>query len=133
MGRSRWGPPALVLASLAAVVAQQIGLYGPTGPVQPAWFPSADKLQHALGFAVPMFLVLTTSEIYAARRGRVLRPLAVAAVAGVFAVNAVVSELVQARPGSGRSGDPVDAVADLVGIALGWLAFRRWRRGSAAA
>ena len=45
-------------------------------------------------------------------------------IAAVFAANAVVSELYQARPGSGRSGDPSDAVADLVGIALGWLAFR---------
>lgn len=122
-----------MLASAAAVVGQQIGLYGPTGPVQPAWFPSADKLQHALGFAVPMFLVLTTSEIHAARGGRTLRPLAVAAIAGVFAVNAVVSELVQARSGSGRSGDPLDAAADLVGIALGWLAFGRLRRGAVAA
>jgi VanZ family protein len=116
-----------VLASAAAVIAQQVGLYGPAGPVQPAWFPSADKLQHALGFALPMFLVLTTSQIYAARAGRTLRPLVVAAVAGVLAANAVVSEIVQARPGSGRSGDVLDAVADLVGIALGWLAFRRLR------
>jgi len=113
-----------VLASAAAVVAQQIGLYGPSGPLQPSWFPNADKVQHALGFAVPMFLVLLTSRIYAARAGRTLRPLWVAAIAGVFAVNAVVSELVQARPGSGRSGDPADAVADLVGIGVGWLAFR---------
>jgi hypothetical protein len=114
----------LVLATLAAVLAQQIGLYGPSGPVQPSWFPSADKLQHAIGFALPMFLVLLTSQIYAARAGRTLRPLGVAATSGVFAVNAVVSELVQARPGSGRSGDPVDAVADLIGIGLGWAAFR---------
>lgn len=112
-------------------MAQQIGLYGPTGPVQPAWFPSADKLQHALGFALPMFLVLTTSEIYAARAGRALRPLAVAAIGGVFALNAVVSEVVQARPGSGRRGDPLDAVADLVGLVVGWLAYRLVRRGLA--
>jgi hypothetical protein len=115
----------LVLASAAAVVGQQVGLYGPSGPIRPTWFPSADKVQHAIGFALPMFLVLLTSQIYAARAGRTLRSLGVAATAGVFAVNAVVSELVQARPGSGRSGDPADAVADLIGIGLGWLAFRR--------
>jgi hypothetical protein len=121
-----------VPATVAAVVAQQIGLYGPSGPVRPSWFPSADKLQHAIGFALPMFLVLLTSQIHAARAGRTLRSLAVAAVAGVFAVNAVVSELVQSRPGSGRSGDPADTLADLIGIALGWLAFRLLadRRGS---
>jgi len=123
----------LLLASLAAVLAQQIGLYGPSGPLQPSWFPSADKVQHAIGFALPMFLVLLTSQIYAARAGRTLRSLEVAAIAGVFGVNAVVSELVQARPGSGRTGDPADAVADLIGIGLGWLAYRllltRWGPG----
>ena len=111
-------------ATAAAVVAQQIGLYGPSGPVQPSWFPSADKLQHALGFALPMFLMLLTSQIYAARAGRTLRSLWVAAIAGVFALNAVVSELVQARPGSGRSGEVADVIADLIGIGLGWVAFR---------
>ena len=109
---------------MAAVVAQQIGLYGPSGPVQSSWFLSADKLQHAIGFALPMFLVLLTSQIYAARAGRTLRSLGVVATAGVFAVNAVVSELVQARPGSGRSGDVADAIADLIGIGLGWIGFR---------
>ena len=113
-----------MLASAAAVVAQQIGLYGPPVRSDPRWFPSADKIQHAIGFALPMFLVLLTSQIYAARAGRTLRSLWVAAIAGVFAVNAVVSELVQARPGSGRNGDPLDAIADLIGIGLGWLAFR---------
>ena len=113
-----------MLASAAAVLAQQIGLYGHAGPVRPSWFPNADKLQHALGFALPMFLVLLTSQIYAARAGRTLRSLWVAAVAGVFAINAVTSELVQARPGSGREGDPADAIADLIGIGLGWLVFR---------
>ena len=126
-------PPLLVCSSAAAVLAQQIGLYGHSGPVQPGWFPAADKAQHGLGFALPMFLVLTTLESYAARAGRTLRPLWPAVVSGLFAVNAVVSELYQARPGSGRSGDPFDTVADLVGIALGWLSFRllrdRWFTG----
>jgi hypothetical protein len=40
-----------------------------------------------------MFLVLLTSQIYAARAGRTPRSLGVAAVAGVFAVEAVVNEL----------------------------------------
>lgn len=132
----RWGPAGLVVLSAAAVTAQQVGLYGHTGPVQPGWFPSADKLQHALGFAVPMFLVLTTLEICAARAGRVLRPLSTAVVAGVFAANAVASELYQARPGSGRSGDPYDTLADLVGILAGWVLYRTvrerdWLRRSA--
>lgn len=105
-------------------MAQQVGLYGPGGPVQPGWFPAADKVQHALGFALPMFLLLTTLDLFAARAGRTARPLWAAVVAAGFAANAVVSELYQARPGSGRSGDPYDAAADLVGIAGGWLAYR---------
>ena len=113
-----------MLATVAAVVAQQIGLYGPSGPVRPSWFPSADKLQHAIGFALPMFLMLLTSQIYAARAGRTLRSLWVAAIAGAFALNAVVSEIVQAGPGSGRSGEVADVIADLIGIGLGWVAFR---------
>jgi hypothetical protein len=112
-----------VCLTAAAVIIQQVALYGPSGPVHPGWFPAADKLQHALGFALPMFLVLMTSRVCAVRADPTLRPRWVAAVAGLFAVNAVVSELVQARPGSGRSGDPVDALADLAGILLGWLAF----------
>ena len=123
----------MVCLSGAALLAQQIGLYGHSDPVRPGWFPAADKAQHGLGFALPMFLVLTTLESYAARAGRTLRPWWPAVLAGVFAANAVVSELYQARPGSGRSGDPYDAVADLVGIALGWLAVRllrdRWAIG----
>ncbi len=72
---------------------QQIGLHGRPGPRQPAWFPSADGPQHAIGFALPMFLVLLTSQIYAARAGRTPRSLGVAAYAGVFAVDALVDEL----------------------------------------
>jgi hypothetical protein len=74
-----------------------------------------------------MFLVLTTLESYAARAGRTLRRWWPAAIAGVFAANAVVRELYQSGPGSGRSGDPYDSLADLVGIALGGLAFRLLR------
>ena len=120
-------PSLLVGLSAAAVLAQQIGLYGHSGPVQPGWFPAADRAQHGLGFALPMFLVLTTLESYAARAGRTLRPWWPATIAGVFAANAVVSELYRAGPRSGRSGDPYGALADLVGIAPGWPAFRLLR------
>lgn len=118
----------LVALTVAAVIAQQIGLYGSSGPVRPDWFPAADKVQHALGFALPMFLLLMTVQSYAGRAGRALRPAWVAVPAAVFAINAVASEVVQGRPGTGRSGDPLDALADLVGIGIGWLAYR-WCQG----
>ena len=111
------------MLTVAAIVVQQIALYGPSGPVLASWFPAADKVQHAIGFALPMLLVLLTLHTYAVRAGRRLRPIWPAVVAGVLAVNAMLSEVVQARPQSGRTGDPVDAVADLIGIALGWLVF----------
>ena len=38
------GGPALVVASLVAVTGQLYGLYRPGGPMQPAWFPGADKV-----------------------------------------------------------------------------------------
>ena len=61
---------------------------------------------------------------------RLLVPAALAVVAGfrrrvvvaVFAAQAVLSEVVQAVLLPHRSGDVVDAVADLTGVALGVLA-----------
>jgi hypothetical protein len=75
-----------------------------------------------------MFLVLTTLNIYAARAGRTLRPIRGAVIAALFAVNAVVSEVHQARPGSGRTGDPYDTLADLLGITVGAVAYLVVRR-----
>lgn len=109
-----------MVLSVALLAAQQVALYGPTGPAQPGWFPGADKIQHALGFALPLTVILLTLWVHA---GRDRWTLPAALAVGLLAVNAVVSELVQGRPGSGRTGDPLDTIADLVGIGLGWLAF----------
>jgi hypothetical protein len=43
----------------------------------------------------------------------------------LLVVQAVVSEVVQARLMAGRSGDPADVVADLVGTGLGLLVAHR--------
>ena len=77
----------------------------PDGGLELSWLPGADKLVHGLIFAIPVYL-------FARLSGRV------GLVAGLFAVHAVVSEVVQWRFVPYRDGDVWDAVADLVGIGL---------------
>lgn len=123
-------PQALTGAAVVAVAVHLFGLYRPTGPPSPSWFPHADKAEHLLGFGLPVLLLLLAARAWVpASTGAVVRrdrqrhrlgPL----VAAVFAAHAVVSELVQHFFYSGRTGDPLDALADLVGVALGWAASR---------
>ncbi|PFG20298.1 hypothetical protein [Serinibacter salmoneus] len=92
-------------------------LYAPAVP-GPAIAFRADLVVHAAVFA----LSTVTGLACALRPGR----LAVA-----LAANAVISEVVQHIWLPGRSGDPVDVAADLVGIGLGlvagwWLSGRGW-------
>jgi hypothetical protein len=73
-----------------------------------------DKVVHAAIFAV---------VLWAAARAR----LWVWPVGILLAIHAVVSELVQHYLLTGRSGDPADSIADLVGVAIvaGYLWWRR--------
>jgi VanZ family protein len=93
-----------VLLALAVAV-QLVVLYSPDGG-GPLPFAQADKVVHLLLFLVPSALA-----VVAGFRRRV--------VVAVFATQAVLSELVQAAFLPHRSGDPLDAVADLTGVALG--------------
>ncbi|MFP5283662.1 MAG: VanZ family protein [Actinomycetes bacterium] len=113
-------PVLAVLAGLA-VTAQFYGLYRPSVPSPPPWFPGADKLLHALGFALPVLLVLAAVRIRGWGRG-------VPTALGLFALQAVVSELAQHRYYRYRTGDPYDLLADVLGIAAGWLANRSLTR-----
>ena len=92
---------------LGAVVVQLAVLYAPEGGGPPP-FPQGDKVVHMTVFLVPVALAVLAG----------FRPWVVAAV---FAAHAVLSEVVQAAFLPHRSGDPVDAVADLVGVGLGLL------------
>jgi hypothetical protein len=104
-GRGR----AALLALLAVtVVVQLVVLYAPEGAGEPS-FPQSDKVVHAVIFAVPVAIALLAGL----PRGMVV---------AVFAANAVLSEVVQAVLLPHRSGDPMDAVADLAGVGLGVLA-----------
>ncbi|HET9946184.1 MAG TPA: VanZ family protein [Actinomycetes bacterium] len=98
-------------ALLAVTVAVQLAvLYWPRAAGE--GLPYVDKLVHAAVFG---------AVAWAGRRAgvphRVLVPLLV--------VQAVVSEVVQDRLLPGRSGDPADVVADLVGTGLGLLLAHR--------
>ena len=90
----------------------------PDGGLELPWLPGADKVVHSLIFAIPVYLFARLT-----RR--------VGLVAGVFALHAVVSELVQWWFIPYRDGDPWDAAADLIGIGLAVVLLRRnhtsWR------
>lgn len=113
----RWRGAA-VLAALA-LAAQLWGLYRVTGPPSPAWFPHVDKLQHGLGFAAPVALVLLALGLRRLARGRRPSPAALTVVVTVFAAHGVLSELVQHAFYTGRTGDPLDVLADWTGVAIG--------------
>jgi len=109
--------------ALFAVSLQMWGLYRVSGPPQPAWFPYADKLDHAVGFAFPVLLILLTVTM----RGVDWQwpgPRISALIVGVFAAHAVVSEVIQHLWYRYRTGDPSDVMADWAGIAVGVLVFR---------
>jgi len=104
-------------ALLAVTVAVQLAvLYWPRAAGN--GLPYVDKLVHAAVFGA-----VAWAGCRAGVPHRVLVPLLVA--------QAVVSEVVQARLLSGRSGEPADVAADLAGTALGLLIAHRsgMRRG----
>lgn len=112
---------ALTAALAVAVVVQLVVLYLPGEQVPEAGFavPGLDKAIHVAVFALPVFLAVW--------RGRS------AWWALPFAVHAPVSELVQHAWVPLRTGDPVDVVADLVGVVLGVVAAWRHRIGGSGA
>jgi VanZ family protein len=129
-GWSRWRLAA-GLAGLAVIV-QLWGLYRVPGPPTAPWFPHTDKLQHALGFASPVTLLLLALGLLAGERSDRLSRRALGLVVAVFTVHAVASEIVQHRFYASRTGDPLDVLADLVGVAAGTaLALVLLRRAAA--
>ena len=124
--RRRSGPGWPVVAGLVglAVAVQFYGLYRPTGPPTPTWFPNADTAEHALGFALPVMLILLTSALRSRARGRDAGQMIMVVVVAVFAGQAVLSEVIQHLFYRLRSGDPLDIAADAAGIALGVLGSR---------
>jgi len=109
-----WRRRILLILGVVALLVQFYGLYSPSGPPSTPGMPS-DKIEHLLGFAVPVALFI------AARVDWRL-------VAGLAVLQAIASELVQGLLLSDRSGDLWDIVADLTGTAIGcvvgWFARR---------
>lgn len=107
LSRSIWLPPALM-----ALLVQCVSLYGPAAGPGVIALPGSDKVAHVLMFAVPAALLVLAG---------VRRQLVAVGLVG----QAVVSELVQGWVLADRTGDPLDALADLVGLALGLLVTAR--------
>ena len=127
-GLVRW-PPWAVLAG-AALVVHFYGLYRPDSPPSRGWFLFPEKVKHAIGFGVPLLLVLLTLAVRARSRGRQLAATPVLVAVGLFGAHAVVSEVIQSVSYRSRTGDPLDVLADVVGVALGVATFGLVTRGA---
>jgi VanZ family protein len=112
------------VAAVLAVLLQLWGLYRVSGPPQPPWFPFSDKVEHAVGFALPVLLILLAITLRDRSGWRWPGSRTTVLVLGIFAVHAIVSELIQHQWYRYRTGDPLDALADWMGIAIGVLLFR---------
>lgn len=97
-----------------AVFAQLITVYFPKG-VGGVEITGLDKVVHLLIFAAPALAALMVGI-----RARW--------ALGILAVHAPVSELIQHFALPNREGDVLDVLADLSGVALGWLAYVVWSR-----
>ncbi|MET0695384.1 MAG: VanZ family protein [Propionibacteriaceae bacterium] len=117
----RFGVPQLLVVLAAGAVAVHLfGLYRPTGPPSPSWFPHIDKAEHLIGFGAPVCLVLLARWRWRRRSGQDLTRRFTGLVVGAFALHALVSEVAQHFFYVHRTGDVLDVLADWTGVALGW-------------
>jgi hypothetical protein len=111
---TRRGEPQWRLWLIGSIVAtgwHVWALYRPTGPSALPWLPNADKLGHAIIFGVPLLLILLTGGSRRRALGR--RPAArfVAISSALFAGHALLSEWIQHRFYTERTGDPSTRVS----------------------
>ncbi len=96
-----------------AVGLQLVVLYAPRAPAVDTGGLPVDRIVHVLVFAAP------TAALIVAGLPRWW-------VIALMGLHAPLSEAIQHRLLADRSGEPGDAVADLVGVALGAVVTRRW-------
>lgn len=118
-GAAAW--PVVAVAAGLAVALQLSGLYATRLPDGTVWFRGADKVQHAVAFALPVVLISWADTLRRRAAGRPPRARVLVGVVWVSAVHAVVSEIVQHAAYANRVGDPLDVLADWSGIAVGGL------------
>lgn len=109
--------------AVVAVGVHLYGLYRVGGPPTSPWFPHADKVEHVVGFGLPLLLVLLAHRLWRQSRGQVPSRGWLVVVVVVFLAHAVVSEIIQHVFYTWRTGDPFDALADWSGVGLGLLAY----------
>jgi VanZ family protein len=112
------------VGAFLTVLLQLWGLYRALGPSQPSWFRFADKLQHVVGFALPVLLILLTIALRGRFGWQWPRRGTHVLVAAIFAAHAIVSEVIQHVLYRYRTGELLDVVADWLGIAVGMVVFR---------
>jgi VanZ family protein len=105
--------------AVVATLLQLWGLYRVIGPSQVPWIPYPDKVAHIVGFALPVMLILLAVALRHPLGARRPSLRIGALVVALFAAHAVVSELIQHVWYQYRTGDPLDVIADWIGIAAG--------------
>ena len=116
----RWSTawPAVAAAAAVAVALQLWGVYAPVPASGTEWFPGADKVAHAVGFGLPVALIMLADMLRRRSRGLPPRARVLVIVIWVSAAHAVASELIQHAFYSDRHGDPLDLLADWSGIVI---------------
>ena len=117
----RWALPLAILWTLALLSA----LFLPASALPSSGLLEADKLVHLVLFAG--FAGLWMVALGDTLRGAAIYILVLGVSYGVL------TELGQQWLSSGRKADPWDAVADTIGVIVGIVAFRIWRRVHPAA
>jgi VanZ family protein len=114
----------VAVCAVFAVWLQLWGLYRALGPPHRPWLPFADKVEHAVGFALPVLLILLTIALRGRTGWQSPSRRAIVLVVAIFSAHAIISEVIQHVGYRYRTGDPLDVVADWVGIAAGIVLFR---------
>ncbi len=112
-----------------AFIVTHVPPFLPPGPPEPEALIGKDKFAHFFGFAFLAFLLMNAlrNENRLLKRAGLPDSMsgAVVVTVAICMVYAAIDELTQ--PPFGRTADPWDYVADLIGMTAGILAFHLWK------